>query len=67
MVEPDAWKRDYLTEFVRFALTRNWTEENAAVWADEIADDARVFGVPDPKQQARDDVLACERESENAA
>ena len=60
------WKSAYVTEFVRFAVDRNWTEENAAEWADEIARHALIDGVIDPVKQAQADVFDCERESANA-
>jgi hypothetical protein len=58
----EAWKRQYTAEFVRYALTRTWTSENASVWAD----DGLTFGGRAPDAQAWDDVIACEWGSANA-
>jgi len=60
------WKVAYITEFVRFGLSRGWTDDNACEWAGEIAGEAFIDGDPDPIEQARKDVRECEWESANA-
>ncbi len=60
------WKSAYVAEFVRFAASRGWTEQNAREWADEIKDDALISGDPDPALTACHDVVECEKEYANA-
>ena len=59
------WHAAYVTEFVRFALTRNWVAKNALEWASEIKDYARTDGYRDPVKQACMDVVECEIEYAN--
>ena len=58
------WKAEYVSEFVSFALSRQgWTEENAAVWADEIVTEALINHRGSPIRAARIDVPWCELEA----
>ena len=63
------WKAAYTAEFVRFAVSRNWSRENAEVWSSEIADEAlnEARGSDaDPVNVAQSDVAECEWETANA-
>ena len=61
------WKAEYVGAFVAEAVSRNWTRENAEIWAAELAaqalDDMRGY---DPADAARHDVEECELEAANA-
>ena len=63
------WCAEYVAAFVAFALTRNWTRENAEEWAHAISGDAVIDtrgGNDGPAAVARIDVVECERDAANA-
>ena len=63
------WCAEYVAAFVAFALTRNWTRENAEEWAYGIAYEALNAACGFdlyPAEAARADVVECERDAANA-
>ena len=61
------WKTEYVGAFVAYAVSREWTRENAETWAVEIADDALDDARgSDPSAMARADVIECEWDAANA-
>jgi hypothetical protein len=61
------WRDEYVTAFVRIALTRDWGDaENAKLWALDCVADAFCAcrgGDDTPTECAEVDVEVCERES----
>jgi hypothetical protein len=61
------WKAAYDAEFVRYAVSRGWSQENAESWPSEIHDEAFLVRDEhgyDPIETAREDVRMCELETE---
>lgn len=59
----DEWKARYAMEFVRFAVSRGWSREDAETWPVNIADDAFMLGDACPIRAAQNDVPYCEDEA----
>lgn len=60
------WDAAYTAAFVRFAVSRGWSRENAESWPSNIADKARMYASEHdycPVRTARADVVACEEEA----
>jgi len=60
------WKAAYSRRFIEFAVSRGWSEFDAATWPDNIVDDALLWGACEhdwcPIRTAEADVMACEVE-----
>ena len=62
----DDWLRAYVEEFVRFARSRNWSEQKAVDWAADLCNDAYTQAYVhdfDPVPAARQDVKFVEDEA----
>lgn len=60
-----AWKATYTLEFLSFAVSRGWSQEDAENWSNDITDGALLCADRhgyDPVKTAQHDVAECEKE-----